>query len=93
MTTMSKPGLCCDECFGMIARRSTGAAKLWLDLCEIQRHSQTFGLRTPDFPALRLLENLGFILTTEIPGIIAIKVQGQKQDALGTYFCGGNCSE
>lgn len=93
MKTMSKPGLCCDSCFDLIARRSTNAAKLWLDLCDIQVHSQTFGLRTRDFPTLRLLENFGFILTMEKPGMILIKVQGQKYDALGTYFCGGKCNE
>lgn len=93
MTTMSKPGICCDNCFGLIARRSTSAARLWLDLCDLQMNSQMFGLRTQDFPTLRLLETLGFILTTEIPGIIMVKVQGRHDDPLGTYFCGGKCGE
>lgn len=90
---MSKPGLCCDSCFGLIARRSTNAARLWLDLCELQIKSPLFGLRTPDFPNLNLLERLGFIITTDIPGIIMVKVRGFHKDSLGTYFCGGKCGE
>lgn len=93
MTKMSKPGLCCDSCFALIAKRSTGAARLWLDLCEIQDRSIVFGLKTDDFPALTLLEHLGFLLTTEIPGIIVIKVKGRKYDPLGIFFCGGRCGE
>jgi len=90
---MSKPGLCCDNCFGLIARRSTSAARLWLDLCDLQMQSQQFGLRTLDFPTLRLLEILGFILTTDIQGVIIVKVKGRVDDTLGTYFCGGKCGE
>lgn len=93
MTTMSKPGLCCDSCFELIARRSTNAAKLWLDLCELEMKLERFGLRTPDFPTLSLLESMGFIVTTDIPGIIIVKVHGRRKDSLGTYFCGGKCCE
>lgn len=88
---MSKPGLCCDSCFGQIARRSTVAARLWMDLCEIQLNSSLFGLRTPDFPALQLLEILGFIITTDVHDIIIVKVLGKHRDDIGTYYCGGNC--
>lgn len=91
---MSKPGLCCDSCFGMIARRSTSAAKLWLDLCDIEIASgELFGLRSSDFPTLRLLEILGFVLTTDTPQIIMVRVKGKKQDSMGTYFCGGKCGQ
>jgi len=91
---MSKPGICCDRCFECIAKRNVEAAKLWLDLCDIQEGCPgIFGLRTSDFSSLRLLELLGFILTTDTPQIIFVKVKGQKQDALGTFFCGGGCGQ
>lgn len=88
---MSNPGLCCEKCFEMIARNSTGAAKLWLDLCELQLHSEVFGIKTQDFVTLRLLEVLGFIVTTDTPEVIVIKVKGQKLDGSEPYFCGGKC--
>lgn len=90
---MSKPGLCCDNCFGSIACRSTSCARLWLDLCDIQNNtSSPFGLQLEDFPALRLLEVLGFVVTSENPHMIVVKVLGRQEDAYGAYFCGGKCN-
>lgn len=91
---MSKPGLCCDSCFGLIAKRSTSAAKLWLDLCDLEiTCGSLFGLKSSDFPTLRLLEILGFVLTTDTPQIIIVRVKGKRHDAMGTYFCGGTCGQ
>ncbi len=91
---MSEPGLCCDSCFESIASRSTVCARLWLNLCDIQITSlKPFGLILEDFPTLRLLEILGFIVTTDTPQVILIKVLGRKDDAYGTYFCGGKCND
>lgn len=88
---MSKPGLCCDRCFELLAKRSTNAAKLWLDLCEIQSTCEVFGIKLEDNPFFQLLENLEFITTTDLPSMILIKVHGQTHDSLGPFFCGGNC--
>jgi hypothetical protein len=90
---MSKPGLCCDDCFALIAKRSPNAAIVWADLCEIQSRCEIFGLKMEDNPTIQLLESLGFLTSTEIPGIILIKIHGQEQDPLGSFFCGGNCGE
>ncbi len=91
---MSKPGLCCDSCFGLIARRSTSAAKLWMDLCDIQiKTPNRFGLKLVDIPALRLLEILGFVLTSDTDQLTLVKVNGKHCDSIGTYFCGGNCGQ
>ncbi len=90
---MSEPGICCGECFDIIAKRSLKAATLWISLCEIQTNSSIFGLRTKDFPALRILEILGFIRTTDTPDIIIIKVLGQQEDNDGVFFCGGHCEK
>lgn len=88
---MSKPGLCCDECFELIAKRSTNAARLWLDLCHIQDTCALFGLAIQDNPYLQLLEILGFITTTDVMDLIVVKVHGKEVDPLGSFFCGGNC--
>ncbi len=90
---MSNRGYCCDDCFSKIAIRSTASAQLWVDLCEIQADCNLFGLAMKDFPALRILEILGFIVTTETPEIIVVKVLGEHEDDEGVYFCGGNCDE
>lgn len=88
---MMKPGLCCDECFDLLAKRSTVAAKLWLDLCEIQEKCRIFGLRIEESAHLQLLEHLGFIITTDAEGLTVIKVFGKEEDSLGNFFCGGKC--
>lgn len=88
---MSKPGLCCDRCFELLAKRSTNAAKLWLDLCEIQSTCQIFALKIEDDAYFQLLETLRFITTTDFYNVMIVKVHGQEYDALGPFFCGGNC--
>lgn len=90
---MSKPGLCCDACYDLIAKRSDLAASLWLELCEIQIRSEVFGLKTPDSGHMQLLETLGYIITTETKEYIMIKVQGRNHDSLGDFFCRGNCGK
>lgn len=88
---MSRPGLCCDRCFELLAKRSTNAAKLWLDLCEIQSTCEIFALKVEDDPYFQLLEMLRFITTTDYFNAMIVKVHGQEKDSLGPFFCGGNC--
>lgn len=88
---MSNPKLCCDDCFELIAKRNTTAAKWWLDLCSIQDLHSIFGLKILDNEFLQLLEHLRFITTTETQELIVVKVHGKKTDSLGSFFCGGNC--
>jgi hypothetical protein len=88
---MSKPGLCCDECFGIIASRNVNAAKLWLELCEIRVKREIFALVTKNPQNLRILEILGFVVTTETKNFILVKVNGLRYDRVNIYFCGGRC--
>lgn len=85
--------MCCDDCFALLARRNTSAAKLWMELCEVQVKSEVFGLIMEDNAYLALLESLGFIVTTDMPDVIVVKVQGHHKDNMGSFFCGGNCRE
>ncbi len=89
---MSKPGLCCDKCFFLIAERNATAAKLWLDLCQVQENCLCFGLKLLDNPYLELLEELRFITTTDTKDMILVKVQGIAFDEAGAFFCGGLCN-
>lgn len=88
---MSEPGLCCDQCFDLLAKRSVDAASLWLDLCEIQKTCRIFALKVEDSDYFQLLECLGFITTTDTLDLIIFKVHGREEDSLGTFFCGGKC--
>ena len=88
---MSKPGLCCDECFSMLAKQDTLAARIWLDLCELHLHSPIFGLLMEDNESLRLLELLGYITTTDTEYVIKVKVHGFHANGDDSYYCGGRC--
>lgn len=83
--------ICCDECFASIGKRSTSAAKMWLELCALKVESGVFGLRTNDLPETRVLEVMGFITTSEFlngeEGMF-VKVNGEKHN----YFCRGRCN-
>jgi hypothetical protein len=89
---MSSPGVCCDECFVRIAKVSTKAARLWLELCEAQKDHGVFGLVSNDSNAsLVILERMGFLVTRDVKDIILVKVSGQLDDQGEFYFCGRAC--
>lgn len=89
---MSRPVLCCDDCFEIIASQSTNAARWWMDLCKIQASCQCFALKVHDNKEFNLLERLGFITTTDLPEHIVIKVHGLTREEEGDFFCIGRCS-
>ena len=90
---MSRPGVCCNRCFRLIAKQSTTAARLWLDLCEVQMERKLFGLVTSDNAALKTLETMRFITTTETPTMILVKVNGHQFHKGDNLFCGEKCNE
>jgi hypothetical protein len=89
---MSKPGICCAKCFRLIASKSTNAARLWLDICDLQIKAELLSTDVENTP-LRILETFGFITTTDTIDKVLIKVHGKQYDDLGVYFCGGKCDE
>lgn len=90
---MSSDALCCDDCFHLIAKRNSTAASLWLDLCQLEKTYNIFGLRMDDFPNLRLLETMGLLVSTDTDELIIIKVNGKKIDEDGPYYCGDLCEQ
>lgn len=89
---MSSDIKCCDECVYWIAKKDVSLAKFWMDLCKISSEfGSLFGLTYSHQKELRDLELLGFIRTTDTSQCILIKMQGKKEDCIGTYFCGGKC--
>lgn len=91
---MSKPGLCCDECFAMLAKKNTRVARLWMELCDAQLRYGIFGLVSSDTsPSLLILERMGFIVTTDTRDLIIVKVRGEIDDQDGFFFCGGQCDD
>lgn len=74
---MSDYFICCEKCFEIIGKKNTNAARIWMDLCSMRMNlGEVYILKTPDFPELRILENLGFVVSTEKPNGIAIRMTG-----------------
>lgn len=96
MTMMANKIVCCEKCFEYVAKQSTNAARLWLDLCALwYTKGQVLTVRTHDFPELRTLEQMNFLMSTDQPQHILIKIFGLQKDHLDgiDYFCVGKDHE
>lgn len=77
---------CCDLCFDEIARKSSAAACLWLDLCSFGQNLLV--LNGNDTPQIRWLEILGYLRSTETANQILIQLEGYSETEDGDpYFC------
>lgn len=90
---MSEQTFCCDECFSYLGKKSSEAAKLWLDLCQMQATGNAMLGVGVEFNALRLLETERFLVSHETAHWIFIRVKGLKKEHGIVYFCGGKCDE
>lgn len=86
---MGKYFICCEKCFEVIAKRNTTCARLWMDLCAIRlKRGEYVELYSLDFPELRILEKLGFVVSTDRPEKICIRIKGYSQTPDGEdLFC------
>jgi hypothetical protein len=86
---MSKYFVCCEKCFETIGQKSTNAARLWMDLCALRLQEGTIvSIRTQDFPELRILELLGFVVSTDKPQNVVIRINGHQLTNEGQdFFC------
>ncbi len=91
---MSNTGVCCDDCFVDLAKKSTKAARLWLDLCEAQIVYGVFGLLSSDSnPSMLLLEKMGFLVTMDTRDLVIVKMLGKIDDSGALFFCRGSCEK
>ena len=88
MKMMSDAG-CCEKCVAHIARIHTNAARLWLDLCALRlSRGEYVKIRTTDFHEMRLLENLGFVVTTEHPPHhLIVQIKHLHNEDGEQFFC------
>jgi hypothetical protein len=84
---MSESIQCCERCFRMVAKESTCAARLWLDLCE---YPSGFPLSDSN-DSIRILEENGLILTTDLLNGVKIRLKVYLDDEGNQLFCGGCC--
>ena len=71
-----------------MCKRSTTAARLWMDLCALDCEYGLINLKCNDNPALRMLETSGFLITTDKPSHVAIRLKGRMETQEGEpFFC------
>lgn len=84
---MSRYFLCCEQCFTTISERSVKAAKLWMDFCTLGlENGEIVIIETNDFPELRVLETLGFLVSTDQYKQLAVRVKGHILTKEGEHF-------
>jgi len=84
---MSKYFICCEKCFETIGKKNTKAARLWMDFCAMKlQNGEVVEIETQDFPELRVLENLGFLISTEKKNSLAVRIKGHMSTEEGEHF-------
>jgi len=79
--------VCCEQCFEVIGKRNTRAARLWMDLCSmILESGEPVFFLSSDFPELRVLETLGFLVSTDLDDSLAIRIHGHMSTLDGEHF-------
>lgn len=90
---MSKYCICCEKCFECIGKRSTNAARLWMDLCTTKMDCGNPVVCMPyETPEIRALELLGYVVSTEMQDHVRVNVLGYFSNEYQHAFCikGGN---
>ncbi len=85
---MTRYFICCEKCFEAIGKRSTRAAKMWMDVCTMRlQYGQPFRLKTARSSELRILETMGFLVSTdEEEDCIAVRVNGHMTTEEDEHF-------
>lgn len=83
---MTKYFICCEKCFETAAKRSSNAAKLWMDFCAIKLQEGEVLCLQKNFPELRTLESLGFLVSTDLEDSIAVRIKGHMTTEDGEHF-------
>ncbi len=89
---MTKYFICCEKCFEVVGKKSTKAARLWMELCAFQMNSgEIMCLSNCDwneFDELFILESLGYLVSTETEEDVSFKLNGHlKTEDDEHFFC------
>lgn len=69
----------CETCFETIQRHNPVAGHVWIDLCgKAMNLCQIIGVFNPDGEDIRVLEKLGFCVSTETDSAGYIKLKGHS---------------
>lgn len=91
---MSEKAVCCPTCFANLCMDNVSVATLWLELCDLHLQHGIFLIDILDTFELNILENKGFIVSTEKDNYIIVKVLGQQVDEENQiYYCPHGCDE
>lgn len=84
--------ICCEKCLESIGKRSTSAAKLWMNMCKSYEQDPDVMKLVGDIdsPELHCLEIMNFIITTEQSDCLMVKLNGY--DSAENMFCLDRCS-
>lgn len=87
MTMTNKYFMCCEKCFEEIGKIDTRAARFWMDLCAMRlEYGEIVHVKSPDLPELRKLELMGFIVSTEKPNNLSLRIKGHCHNEDGEHF-------
>jgi hypothetical protein len=80
---------CCKRCYEEVSSLYPELETIWIDLCSLQHQSAgSFGLAVTDFHELSVLEQSGYVITTETDRYLIVKTLGEHVDNDGEIvFC------
>lgn len=84
--------VCCCSCFNILKQKfGENHAIIWREFCRLNgAHGPIIPMTSPDIPEIRDLEIFGYLKTHETPGLILIRLNGEKQDSMNqSLFCPG----
>lgn len=84
---MDKYYIACEHCFNRLSEKSPLVAKTWMELCALAMTTgEVIATTNKDFPELRVLETMGFIVSTESTDGLTIRVLGHGNTISGEHF-------
>ena len=85
---MSREFVCCEKCFEILGRCNVRAAKAWMEVCACYMNHPGVFIVDHEVEELTILDQHGFVTTTDDLQNIRIKVNGYLTDYYGQhYFC------
>jgi hypothetical protein len=73
---MNEKFICCEECFNILREKSSQCVNLWKTLCQFHLKGEVILCFLPELPEFRILEQMGYIVSTETDTSLAVKVNG-----------------